>query len=107
MPPFRPRKTFERELRGQPEFKTRMRATTTLLAIVIKAAAPRGTGAKAGGFKRRVRPRGYRVVLGDEFWHLVEYGSANNPPYAPVRRGTRELGLRFENAGTEHMPGIS
>lgn len=28
-------------------------------------------------------------------WHMVEYGSANNPPYAPFRRAAEQIGLEF------------
>ncbi len=83
-----------------------MRDRTKVLAAVVIAAPPHNTGY----FDRRVRARGYRVVLLDPFWHLIEYGSANNPPYAPVRRSVRAVGLRFEDAptdGPQHMPGIS
>lgn len=106
---FRPRKTFERELRGQPEFQTALKERTRVLAAVIIAAPPHATGY----FDRRVRVRGNRVVLLDPFWHLIEFGSANNPPYAPVRRAVRALGLRFADAHADstgpvdHMPGIS
>lgn len=27
--------------------------------------------------------------------HLIEFGSINNPPYAPLRRGVDDAGLRF------------
>lgn len=29
-------------------------------------------------------------------WHMVEYGSAKNPPYAPFRRAAEQIGLEFE-----------
>lgn len=32
----------------------------------------------------------------DPFGHLVEWGSVNNPPYAPIRRGVELAGLRLE-----------
>jgi len=77
-----------------------------ILAAVIIAAPPHETGY----FDRRVRARRSRVVLLDPFWHLIEYGSVNNPAYAPVRRSVRAVGLRFEDApgeGQQYMPGIS
>lgn len=106
---FRRRKAFEKELRGQPEFQAALTQRTTVLAAVIEAASPH----KTGYFARRVKDRRYRVRLEDPFWHLVEYGSINNPPYAPVRRAVRALSLRFvdgrvdEPGPTLHMPGIS
>ena len=55
---------------------------------------------KHGRFKawfqtRRFRTY-YRVVNRDNFAFLVEYGSAKNPPYAPIRRTLRAFG------GKEH-----
>lgn len=98
---FNARKTFEQELRGQPDFQTGMQDRTRILAVTIEAASPH----KTGYFARRVRKRGrYRVALLDPFWHLVEYGSKNNPAYAPVRRAVRALGLRFED-GRADEPG--
>lgn len=29
------------------------------------------------------------------FAHIIEYGSVNNPPYAPLRKAVTGLGLRF------------
>lgn len=104
--PFRARKTFTKEVRGQPEFQAGLRERAKVLAAVVIAAPPYATGY----FDRRVKARRNRVVLLDPFWHLVEYGSANNPPYAPVRKSVRALGMRFDGSpdeGQQYMPGIS
>lgn len=37
----------------------------------------------------------------DPFFHLIEWGSVNNPVYAPLRRAARALGLRFEDTGRQ------
>jgi hypothetical protein len=29
-------------------------------------------------------------------WHIIEYGSVNNPPYAVLRRAAESAGLHFE-----------
>lgn len=48
-----------------------------------------------GMFKRAFHVRkfrgGYRVYNRDPFAHLVEYGSVNNPVYAPMRRALRAV----------------
>lgn len=36
------------------------------------------------------------VKTTDPFGHLVEWGSANNQPYAPLRKGVLASGLRLE-----------
>lgn len=72
---------------------------------VVEEASPVGTSApwgKFGGvhgyFKRRFHVRGFRggfrVYNRDAFAHLVEYGSVNNPAYAPFRRALRTFSGR-------------
>lgn len=41
-----------------------------------------------------------RLVNTDHGAHLDEWGSANNPPYAPLRTGVRAAGLRLDESGT-------
>lgn len=36
------------------------------------------------------------VVNTDHAGHLVEWGSENNPPHAPLRRGVHAAGLHFD-----------
>lgn len=81
---------FEREIDAELEGHLRHVAVET--ATAVREVAPRHTGF----YRRHVRPEGTRVVAADPFWHLVEYGSANNPPYAPLRRGVRAAGLRLD-----------
>lgn len=40
-----------------------------------------------------------RVTTTDFAWHLIEYGSVNNPAYAPFRTGVERSGLRFHDPG--------
>lgn len=65
---------------------------TGVVAAAVRAIAPDETGY----YKRRVKARGTRVVAEDFGWHWVEFGSSNNPPYAPLRRGIRAAGLRLD-----------
>lgn len=51
-----------------------------------------------GRFKKRVGALSGTVGNTDVASHLVEYGSVNNPPYAPLRRGVMAAGLRFVDA---------
>lgn len=102
--------TFDREIQDEPEFIAGMTATTTHVAGKAAKAAPD----KTGYYKRRVKAfsrvevsavdapvealpkgKGYVVVATDPFGHLVEAGSANNDPYAPLQRGARAAGLRL------------
>jgi len=40
-----------------------------------------------------------RVVNTDHGAHFDEWGSVNNPPYAPLRTGVRAAGLRLDESG--------
>ena len=99
---FRARKTFERELRGQPEFQSALRSEARVLESAIVFFA--GAFTETGNYARKVRAVGNRVELRDIAWHIIEWGSIRNPPYAPVRRAVRASGLRFED-GRVNEPG--
>lgn len=43
-------------------------------------------------------PVTYAVATTDFAGHMVEWGSANNPPYAVLRRATRAAGLTLREA---------
>lgn len=85
---------FTKELEATPEMREFRRKVTKVAAQAVRDAAPEQTGY----YKRRVRARGYSVVVLDPFWHLVEFGSTNNPTYAPLRRGIRAVGLRLDQS---------
>jgi len=63
-----------------------------LLAGEVREQAPERTRY----FKRSIGVTGTTVYSTDPFAHLVEWGSAHNPPYAPFRRSALSLGLRFD-----------
>lgn len=39
------------------------------------------------------------VETSDPFWHLIEFGSANNPPYRPFTAAAENVGLEFHDTG--------
>lgn len=88
---FRRNPDVHNEIRSQPKFVAEMRSITTQVVIEVRAGAPK----RSGYYRRHVRPDGTQIVGGDVFSHLVEFGSANNKPYAPLRRGVRAAGLRY------------
>ena len=78
----------------------------TLIKPAVEAATPRGASGQAHrsirvdrqGDQVRVDRDGdtVRILSTDPFWHLIEWGSVNNPAYAPLRRGARAAGLRLD-----------
>lgn len=88
---YRPNPFAEEEIRAQPVHQRGMRKITKGAAASVRVVAPH----KTGYYERKVRARGTRVVAADPFWHIVELGSANSPPYAPLRRGFRAAGIRL------------
>lgn len=76
---------------AQP-MQTHLEDTARTVAGQVRRAGPLG---ETGNYRRSIRARGTRVVAEDFAWHLVEYGSVKNPPYAPLRRGVRAAGVRL------------
>lgn len=88
---------FERELRRSGEFEKAMREQAERVKRRAEQASPTGgTGGYARRFTVTVGGETPRVGNTDIAAHLVEFGSVNNPPYAPLRRGVRAAGLRLE-----------
>ena len=61
---------------------------------------PRGSDERRGHMadKFYIGTEGQQVFVSNAdrwFYHLAEFGSANNPPYAPLRRGARAAGCRL------------
>lgn len=89
-------RAFKAEVQREPEFIAGMKAVTVKVAEEVRRAAPDVTGY----YRKHVKPftteRGeYLVLATDPFGHLVEAGSVNNPPYAPLQIGARAAGLRL------------
>lgn len=69
----------------------------TLIKPAVEAATPRGASGQAHRSVRVDRDGDtVRILSTDPFWHLIEWGSVNNPAYAPLRRGARAAGLRLD-----------
>lgn len=58
--------------------------------------SPRNTGRTARSFVVVDEDGEIRVGNTDPFFHLTEWGSVNNPPYAPLRRAVTAAGLRLD-----------
>ncbi len=93
---FKPNPRFEEELRREPGVRA-----------LLKSAAEQ-TVARASGEAHRKFSSGFYVDDDGEtvtagttnpFFHLEEWGSANNPPRATLRKAARATGARLEESG--------
>lgn len=66
----------------------------------VKAIAERGLArimpSQSDALEVELDEDGVRLVNTDHGGHLTEWGSAKNPPKAPLRRAVREAGLRLQ-----------
>jgi hypothetical protein len=84
-------RAFDSEMKADPMLVAQVRRTAVDVAVSVKRVAPDVTGY----YKRHIRVQDNLVISDDPFGHLVEAGSVNNLPYAPLRRGARAAGLRL------------
>lgn len=88
---------FEREMSLDPRYLASLAAEAAKARAAAQAMAPRGaTGDFASSLEVARDEIEIVVRSSDPFAHLVEWGSRNNPAYAPLRRGVRAAGLRLE-----------
>jgi hypothetical protein len=98
---FRPNPRLAAQLRAQPDYQRAVaeaaepaRRQVDQLARQAQAPWMPKTGSGTGDAAVIEQgPDGVRLVLAGHDAHLVEFGSANNPPHAPLRRGVRAAGL--------------
>lgn len=95
-------RTADRELAREPF----MADVADDAADKILRAVQRNAPERSGYYRRKLRkvraersPDGYeaRVVSDDPFAHLIEFGSAKNPPYRPLTKGVRDAGYEFKD----------
>lgn len=88
-----------------PDFEDELReegGITPALAAAANVAKARTTPVemmpRGGSEPIEVQVDGDEVALVNTDYgaHLAEWGSINNPPFAPLRRGIRAAGLRLE-----------
>jgi hypothetical protein len=88
---FSPNPEFHREIE-----RDGVRAAAHLVAEeadhLAKRSMPRE---RTGPFEVESDGVEVRVVNTDHGGHLIEWGSVNNPPYAPLRRAVHSVGLRL------------
>ena len=96
---FKPNKNLKRNLMREPGFRADVMRKAQAVQGHAAALAPRKTGDFARSIKVEPTPEGARVYTDIWYGHWVEYGSKNQPPSAPLRRGAQAAGLRLEESG--------
>lgn len=93
---FLPDPGFLDDLRGQDEFKETMREQAEGVGSIAKNFANRVMPSQPEQFEVSDIDGGARLTNTDYGAHLDEFGSAKNPPNAPMRRAVRAAGIRLE-----------
>jgi hypothetical protein len=93
---FKPNRRFEDQIARETGPKMALRKRAQVAKRFAIGAAPHG---KTDNYARSIDvvERNGKVYLrtNDFAGHMVEFGSVNNPPYAPLRKGVRAAGLRL------------
>lgn len=84
-------RAFEAELKRSPAYKAEMALRAKAGAEAARRIAPRGS---TGDYAESIQVDDNRVLTDDPAGHLVEWGSVNNPAYAPLRKGAEATGAR-------------
>lgn len=97
---FKPNLALARELRRLPEHRKGLAVATEparqqVAQLAQVAGAPWMRSGRGDQIKIEVTDDGVFLVNLDHAGHLQEWGSKNNPPVAPLRRGVRAAGLRL------------
>ena len=89
----------------QPEGRAAIRKFANEYKDAVPENVPVRTGELAAEYEATGRVRSGRLLYGTptgEYWtgvhiyHIIEYGSIKNPPYAPLRKTADELHLPWE-----------
>ncbi len=93
--PFIPNPDFLRELAEEPGYRDALRQQAEGVRSQVRLIAPIESGDYRDSIVVTEDEQGVYVGSTDFAAHIVEWGSANNPPYAPLRRGVTGAGLRL------------
>lgn len=91
-----PNPEFDKLLERSSSAQESILAAAEAAASAARAIAPRRSGDYAEGIEPGVDAEG-DVVLNANDWksHFIEFGTADTPTFAPLRRGVLAAGLRF------------
>jgi len=87
---------LERDLERELAYKRGLHEKAEEAARNAKAVAPVLTGAYRDSIQATEEGGEVFVVAKDWKANFIEFGTVNNPPKAPLRRGVQAAGLRFK-----------
>lgn len=95
---FVPNRNLERDLKRDLRYRAMLRDAGEKVKSRAKslARAHEMTGDYIESIDVTDSPDGVTVGTDDFAGHIIEWGSVNQPPQAPLRRGVRAAGLRFD-----------
>jgi hypothetical protein len=95
---------WETRVLRSPEGRVAIRGLANKMKDEIAQNVPVKDGDLQAWYERTARVRSGKLYLGTpsmeystgvNIWHIIEYGSVKNPPYAPMRRGAEAAGLAW------------
>lgn len=95
---------WERKALKQPQARLVVKEVADAVLASVIEEIPVVTGAYQESFESSAKVRrsqaadftaAAKISIGESRWAIIEYGSKNNPAYAPIRRGVERLGLVF------------
>jgi hypothetical protein len=95
---FKANENFEKELIEEGDYLSGLASLLTGAIGVVRAMSPVASGKFRDSIEVEIVDDEVRLGSGDPVAHIVEWGSVNNPPYAPIRRGVRAVGLRLDES---------
>jgi hypothetical protein len=103
---FKANKNLTKELAREPWAREMLQENVDAVEEEAMRASPLGSDFVGyyGRFKTIVRRLTGTVGNTDVAAHLIEFGSVNNPAYAPLRRGVQAAGLRFADDSDRSNP---
>lgn len=95
---FTPNPRFAEELRRDPEYRRFTMGAAQAAADVAKQHMPGDEAFMMNGAQPHAESTddGAALVLEGPGWGLIEFGSRNNAPYAPLRKGIEAAGMTYK-----------
>ncbi len=91
------------EALAEQQARDALRAPAEEIRDAVNAAVPVVTGSLQAWYEQTDIVDGdgrqVRIEMGVPIGAIIEYGSVNNPPYAPMRTGIEAAGARYQEGG--------